>query len=222
MLSKLDPGVHIGESGEIQEWKVDDGSWSSSKHRHLSNLVGWYPGFSIASVHADNDTVISAVEATLNSRGDGSDDANTGWGKVWRSACWARKSDTDKAYSHLKLAIQENFAQNGLSMYSGQPPFQIDANFGLSAAVLAMLVQDLDRAHDDDRGQEVILGPAIPPGWGDGSVSGMRLRGGGSVDFSWDGDGKVISCTHDGTGRGDINGAPELSFSVKGGGVIEC
>ena len=62
-------------------------------------------------------------------------------------------------------------------MHSGKnPPFQSDANFGLGAAVLAMLVVDIEEAGAGTR--TVVLGPAIPASWGGGRVSGLRVRGG--------------------------------------------
>jgi alpha-L-fucosidase 2 len=83
-------------------------------------------------------------------------------------------------------------------MYSGpdaSPPFQIDANFGWTAGVMEMLVHDFGRsaAQVAEHGstQIVILGPAIPSQWGSGSVAGLRIRGGGVVDFSWDQNGTV-------------------------------
>ena len=70
-------------------------------------------------------------------------------------------------------------------MHSGKnPPFQSDANFRLGAAVLAMLVVDIEEAGAGTR--TVVLGPAIPASWGGGRVSGLRVRGGGKVDFRWD------------------------------------
>lgn len=111
-------------------------------------------------------------------------------------------NETDMAYGEFRYAIQRNFAGNGLSMYSAHsPPFQIDANFGVVGAVLAMLVVDLPGMG------EVVLGPAIPSAWGGGSVKGLRLRGGGMVDFAWDGDGVVKSATV--LGRGN-----ELSLRI--------
>ena len=71
-------------------------------------------------------------------------------------------------------------------MYSGKnEPFQIDANFGFVGAVLAMLVVDLEGV------REVVLGPAVPGEWAGGRVRGVRFRGGGRVDFGWDGKGVV-------------------------------
>jgi alpha-L-fucosidase 2 len=102
------------------------------------------------------------------------------------------------SYYELRLTVNHNIAGNALSMYSGpdaSPPFQIDANFGWTAGVMEMLVHDFGRsaAQTAERGstQVIILGPAIPSQWGSGSVSGLRIRGGGAVDFSWDQNGTV-------------------------------
>ncbi|GJD00704.1 glycoside hydrolase family 95 protein [Colletotrichum higginsianum] len=192
-LTRLDKGVHLTSWGGLKEWKLPDsyGFDGKSTHRHLSHLTGWYPGFSVSSFLGGyaNATVQDAVRETLVSRGMGNaEDANAGWAKVWRAACWARLNDTDRAYEQLRYAIDVNFADNGFSMYwAMSPPFQIDANFGLGGAVLSMLVVDLPlpyAARDDVR--TVVLGPAIPARWGGGSVKGLRVRGGGVVDFSWD------------------------------------
>lgn len=219
MLKKMDDGIHIGSWGQIQEWKMDEHE-EKDKHRHLSNLNGWYPGYSISGVHGDNETIVKAVRTSLEERGSGADDANTGWGKMWRSACWALLKDTEKAYGALKLGIGSNFASNGFSMYSGGEPFQIDANYGITGAVMSMLIKDSDRASGDTSTQEVVLGSAIPSQWAGGSVKGVRLRGGGVVDFGWDGEGVVNSCTADLTNR--AGGLPKVVFQVKGGKAIEC
>jgi alpha-L-fucosidase 2 len=191
-LKTLDKGLHIGVWGEVKEWKLPD-SWGydfeNDTHRHLSNLIGWYPGYSSSSYLSGytNSTIQSAVATTLYSRGPGDGaDADSGWEKLWRSACWSMLNNTDEAYNELRFAIDENFAGNGLSMYWALIQlFQIDANFGLVGAMLAMLIVDLPGR------EEVVLGPAIPAVWGGGSVQGLRLRGGGSVDFSWNGEGVV-------------------------------
>ncbi|KAL6796672.1 glycoside hydrolase family 95 protein [Trichoderma sp. SZMC 28012] len=195
--SKLDPGVHVGSWGQIQEWKMDIDT-KNDTHRHLSHLYGFYPGYVISSVYADNKTVMDAVATSLYSRGNGTEDSNTGWEKVWRGACWGQLGVTDEAYKELKYTIDMNFAANGLSVYTTGSwpyevtlPFQIDANFGLSANALAMLYTDLPKKWGDNSVQKVILGPAIPKEWAGGSVKGGSLRGGGTVDFSWDDEGVV-------------------------------
>ncbi|KAJ5527609.1 glycoside hydrolase family 95 protein-like protein [Penicillium frequentans] len=189
-MTHLDRGIHIGSWGQLQEWKLDI-DVENDTHRHLSGLVGWYPGYSVA-IEESNKTIVDAVETMMWSRGDGEIDANSGWEKVWRSACWARLNNTDEANFELRFTIEQNIAENGLSMYSGHyTPFQIDANFGLVAAVTEILIHDLPQAHGDQGIHTVILGPAIPSSWGGGSVSGLQLRGGGYVDFSWDSDGVV-------------------------------
>ncbi|OQE36945.1 hypothetical protein PENCOP_c011G05187 [Penicillium coprophilum] len=200
----IDSGVHVGSWGQIKEWKLEKDQ-KNDTHRHLSELYGWYPGYAISGVHANNQTIIDAVTTTLYSRGDGTADANTGWEKVWRSACWAALNNTDQAYKELKYSIDMNFAPNGLSgSTSAAPPFdlstpfQIDANFGIAGAALAMLATDLPQAFGDTSTHQVILGPAIPSAWGLGSVKGLKLRGGGSVAFKWDENGKVTEATLDG------------------------
>ncbi|OBT77210.1 hypothetical protein VF21_04030 [Pseudogymnoascus sp. 05NY08] len=206
-LETLDDGLHIGTWGQVKEWKIPDSfgyDFENDTHRHLSNLVGWYPGYSLSSFLGGytNTTIQDAVATTLYSRGPGYADANAGWEKVWRSACWARLNNTDEAYFELRYAIDENFASNGLSMYSGQnPPFQIDANFGIVGAMLSMLVVDLPNGNAV-KNRTVVLGPAIPARWGGGSVKGLRLRGGGQVDFTWDLNGLVVRANASGIAKG--------------------
>ncbi|KAF4994556.1 hypothetical protein FDECE_13079 [Fusarium decemcellulare] len=196
-LKSLDKGLHFASWGGLKEWKMPEklGYDEPSTHRHLSHLNGWYPGYSISSFTNGyvNATIQDAVKETLISRGMGNaEDANAGWAKVWRSACWARLNDTEKAYDHLRYVIEQNFVGNGFSMYSGKnPPFQIDANFGFGGAVLSMLVVDLPLPHGSKGQRTVVLGPAIPTSWGSGSVRGLRIRGGGVVDFKWDKNGLV-------------------------------
>ncbi|TGJ76148.1 hypothetical protein E0Z10_g10919 [Xylaria hypoxylon] len=209
-LARLDTGIHFTTWGGIKEWKLPDsyGYDNKSTHRHLSHLIGWYPGYSMSSYAGgyNNATIQDAVRETLVSRGLGNgEDANAGWEKVWRSACWARLNDTDMAYKELRYAIDTNFANNGFSMYTAlNQPFQIDANFGLAGAVLSMLVVDLPTSYGAKKERTVVLGPAIPAAWGNGNVSGLRIRGGVSVDFKWDANGvvtkaKKTSRTRDGS-----------------------
>lgn len=192
----------VGRWGQIQEWKLDI-DVQNNTHRHLSHLNGWYPGYIISGYYGKNETIVKAVETSLYSRGNGTEDSNTGWEKSWRAACWARLGVVDEAYKIFKYGIDVNFGPNALSIYTASTtppykqslPFQIDANFGQSAAALAMLATDLPQASGDKGTPIVTVGPAIPKEWAGGSVRGLRLRGGGYLDFGWTDDGLVEKVT---------------------------
>jgi alpha-L-fucosidase 2 len=185
----------------------------------MPHLYGFYPGFYISSTHGFNKTVTDAVETSLYSRGSGVEDQDTGWGKMWRGACWALLNNTVEAYGELTLMIQNNIAPNGFDLYENYA-FQIDANFGVTENVMSMLIRDLDRASNDTRPQAVLLGPAIPAAWGGGHVENVRLRGGGAISFGWNSEGTVISCKLNSSAR--TKGSPRLQFFVTGGIPIEC
>jgi alpha-L-fucosidase 2 len=202
----IDDGLHISEWGGIKEFKLPDSmgyDMQGDKHRYISHLVGWYPGYTISSYLGGigNATIEAAVAASLRSRGSGQTDGNTGWAKVWRSAAWARLNDTSQADHHLRLAIYSNIGQNGLAIYDGaKGPFQIDANFGIAGAMLSMLVVDVPQPLPRTFKRRVVLGPAIPSRWGPGKVRGLRIRGGTVLDMSWNNRGVVdrVSIIHKG------------------------
>jgi alpha-L-fucosidase 2 len=196
-IAAMDKGLSYTSWGGIREFKLPESKrydTQGSQHRWLSQLVGWYPGYSVASFSGGylNSQTQQAVAATLRSRGDGSGDGNTGWAKVWRAAAWARLNDTEQADHHLRLAITSNIGTNGLNIGDGRSgAFQVDGNFGLAGAMLSMLVYDVPSQQERQGKRTVVLGPAIPARWGPGAVKGLRIRGGTVVDMEWNSRGVV-------------------------------
>jgi alpha-L-fucosidase 2 len=178
------------KTGWIEEWMTPD-NLGETTHRHLSPLVGFFPGDRIR-IDASAPALIEGVTGLLEARGTGA----YGWACAWRAICWARLKKAEKAYQLLltNLLPSKNHsngtAQNFFDMYNlnaDNDAFQIDANFGTPTAMLEMLLYS--------RPGLIELLPALPKAWASsGSVTGVGARGGFQVDFSWR-QGEIASVT---------------------------
>ena len=190
-LTRLHP-YKIGHKGNLQEWFYD---WEDEDphHRHQSHLFGIYPGHHLDDGANTKEAIHRAASRTLELKGD----KTTGWSTGWRVNLYARLHDAKNAY-HIYRKLLSYVSPDGYrgsdarrgggtypNLLDAHSPFQIDGNFGGCAGVIEMLMQSEYTVCEGSPLTTLELLPALPDYWKDGSVNGIRARGGITVDMTW-------------------------------------
>ncbi len=170
MFANRIPDYAVSGEGDLLEWD-NDYEETEKGHRHFSLLYGVYPGS-----HLINSRYAKAAESTLLKRlrnGGG----QTGWSAVWAIALLARFGEGEAAYDVIKKLCSENIHEN---MFGAHPPdlFQIDANFGFTAAICELIIQEYDGV--------IRLLPALPKPMESGSIIGLKIYHGHEISLRWE------------------------------------
>lgn len=168
-IDKYDP-INVGLSGQVKEFREEEyyGDIGEYNHRHISQLIGLYPG---EIINSTTPAWLDAAKVTLTERGDEA----TGWGVAHRLNLWARTKDGNRTYKLVEQLLKSNTATN---LWDLHPPFQIDGNLGGTAGIAEMLLQS----------HEGYIAPlsAIPDNWATGSYTGIKARGNFEVAARWE------------------------------------
>lgn len=179
----------IGQYGQLQEW-LEDIDDPDNTHRHISHLWGLHPGNEIHPLTTPE--LAHACKVTLDHRGKGGDGGRMGWSAAWKINFLARLLEGDAAFVVLKELVAPVISESKnnpdrkrlhMNIFDANPPFQIEENFGATSGIAEMVLQSHLRAPDGSYYQDIL--PALPGALGEGSVSGLKGRGGFEFHLVW-------------------------------------
>lgn len=176
LRTNIEKPVELGTDGQVKEW-VQETNYNKDNngkdlgdphHRHISHLVGLYPG---NLINPQTPEFQKGAKIVLQKRGD---DA-TGWSIANKFLLWTQVQEGDKALELLRYQLAQRTYSN---LFDFHAPFQIDGNFGAAAGIQELLLQSNANA--------IYLLPALPTLWTEGTINGIIAKNGAQVDMTWE------------------------------------
>ncbi|POY39876.1 hypothetical protein C3L50_08575 [Flavobacterium alvei] len=175
LRTNIEKPIELGTDGQVKEW-VQETNYNKDNngkdlgdphHRHISHLVGLYPG---NLINPQTPEFQKGAKIVLQKRGD---DA-TGWSIANKFLLWASVQKGDKALELLRYQLAQRTYSN---LFDFHAPFQIDGNFGAAAGIQELLLQS--------NNSNIYLLPALPTLWTEGNIKGIIAKNGAQIDITW-------------------------------------
>lgn len=177
-LPRLPPLQISPTSGELQEWIED---WQRTSNCQV--LSSWGLVCSAQITPRGTPEPAAALRKIFDEAQWWKSDHVSSWEGAFQANAYARLHDGDAALTILNTHLARSVNPNLTARFIGHCEFQIDGNLGQTAAIGEMLLQS--QVCDNNGVYEIELLPALPKAWPEGSVKGLRARGGFEVDLSW-------------------------------------
>ena len=175
LKTNIEKPIELGTDGQIKEWSQETTynkdenakDLGDPHHRHISHLVGLYPG---NLINPKTPEFQKGAQILLEKRGD---DA-TGWSIANKFLMWTQVQKGDKALELLRYQLAQRTYAN---LFDFHAPFQIDGNFGAAAGIQELLLQS--------NNSDIYLLPALPTLWKEGTIKGFIAKNGAQIDITW-------------------------------------